>query len=743
MKGDKMSNLDILPLSLRAKNVLKAMNVTDLESLLKVTMNDLSARKNCGQKTINEIISFIESQKNPVNSQVLNFSSTNIDEISVPYHVYNRRLDSIFWSARAFNLIKEKKLNVLADLARLEKYEILDFKNTGQTVLKEVESVLNDYGLSVGIKKLKTIDDTDFDAEMYKAYQELVHLDLISFTNKSPVEVMRYFEYFSDDDVIIKYSSAEIFSKFLYNKLLDFSEQLKTEREKYIYEHRIFPVKRNIDEKPLKLEEIGQIFNCTRERIRQSEQEILNELQIFLKPCDKYFEYVFIKNRTMEKDVIVEMNRLTRIYKEKTFDVLDKIFSGFKASKHVSFYKNEYEKLNSDNSKIRDSLVSVLAMPADIDSVVDELNESFGFDNIQIQAILRILEADGKLKRIEGNRLFVIPSDNNTAVANILLRIEKGLHEDDITKIYNEQFSQLMSRNETNRLGAACSTQNPSLFWVDKKTYAHVKFLNLSADKIDLIQAFVFQKLKEYEANGLKNISAIKLYNEFKNIYPDIKYYLFRYVCANNDQFLFDGTSNKDVVSFCKDSLSSRFSLKEKILQEIDISEKPLSSKEIKDRCFLTKSHMNFNLKISELIDDGKIVRLEHDRFCSWKRFKDNFKEHDVIEKNIDQVLSSFDVPVHYHSIKELCETEGDVSGHYPASIYKTILNSMNINGKKVYRNSSFFSYENIGNFNPMDALEKIETNLQIDQLIAAVANYYIAPSRYILTRIGRIRNVA
>ncbi|HRN80050.1 MAG TPA: DNA-directed RNA polymerase subunit alpha C-terminal domain-containing protein, partial [Ferruginibacter sp.] len=70
-------------------------------------------------------------------------------------------LEDLDLSVRAFNCLKAAKINSLSELVQYEQEDLMKFRNFGQKSLSEIDSVLQDRGLSFGmdLSKLKLDDE--------------------------------------------------------------------------------------------------------------------------------------------------------------------------------------------------------------------------------------------------------------------------------------------------------------------------------------------------------------------------------------------------------------------------------------------------------------------------------------------------------------------------------------------------------------------------------------------------------
>jgi DNA-directed RNA polymerase subunit alpha len=95
----------------------------------------------------NHLTIFIESEE----SMVEEMEGTEAEEISGIDAVLARSLDELDLSVRSANCLKNANINTLRDLVRRSEREMLETKNFGRKSLEEVQEILADLGLRLGM----------------------------------------------------------------------------------------------------------------------------------------------------------------------------------------------------------------------------------------------------------------------------------------------------------------------------------------------------------------------------------------------------------------------------------------------------------------------------------------------------------------------------------------------------------------------------------------------------------------
>ncbi|MDA7461680.1 hypothetical protein N8914_06705 [Planktomarina temperata] len=243
--GDvELSNVNF---SVRTRNVLKAANIVFLSDLLQSDSADLLNIQNSGRKTVNEIQNYLkfrgldlDSDENVRISKLLKDRKTvlsahsndqnstlNSMQVTVP----DMLLQSFDFSVRTRNIFLKENINYVSELVKWNEPALLRIKNFGRKSLSEIKLFLTNMGLSLGDNK----------------------------TVFSHPEIE-----FSDPETLV--------GQNFFEDVLHEIQSVKDQRQKDILLSRFgFPAF-------LTLEEIGEKYSVTRERIRQLESKGLDEI---------------------------------------------------------------------------------------------------------------------------------------------------------------------------------------------------------------------------------------------------------------------------------------------------------------------------------------------------------------------------------------------------------------------------------------------------------------------------------
>lgn len=129
-KSDLIENLDI---SIRSKNALQSENIKVVEELLNYSEKDLYNIQNLGKKSIDELLSIINSFKK-------NYTLTNKKHF---IHINQKQyidflVDDLKLSVRCKNALKRENINFLSEILLLSEIEIGKVKNLGEKSKLEI-----------------------------------------------------------------------------------------------------------------------------------------------------------------------------------------------------------------------------------------------------------------------------------------------------------------------------------------------------------------------------------------------------------------------------------------------------------------------------------------------------------------------------------------------------------------------------------------------------------------------------
>lgn len=226
-----------LNLSVRLTTVLNKLNIITIRDFKNYTLCEIQSTKNCGHKTIEELRHLIDNFENEIwVKQIIEENLTFLlaqnekEKIRIDSSVKDISISCLALSVRLTNVLRKLNVDTLGDLEKFSIQNIKQSKNIGKKTVEELRTFLNRIGQA---SNLETLVGTIIE----NLPTELDLNDLISFINR-----------------------------FL-NGL--------PEREREIFLYRLGGTS---DEKIFTLDEVGEKFALTRERVRQIEGNIIRKL---------------------------------------------------------------------------------------------------------------------------------------------------------------------------------------------------------------------------------------------------------------------------------------------------------------------------------------------------------------------------------------------------------------------------------------------------------------------------------
>lgn len=276
-------------LSNRAIHVLKSSQIIRRSQLLKLTYLDIEKLKNAGQKTVDEICSYIEGVKSgsiqlPIKKETVSKEPANFIDASI---------DSFDFSVRARNCLLRSGITTVAQLVLLTREDLMNIRNMGQKTVEEILGFIELIKDSDEFKALSVNDDnnsatTEISDEIIRkkilalynednfagfSFEDFKNkIDLTEYIDESRLKSVIGFMISSVDLEYVDYRCYRVYYKFK-----DYLEQIFDENDR----DHIIVLKRLNGET---LESIGREFDITRERVRQLSKKG------FVKICKKHFD---------------------------------------------------------------------------------------------------------------------------------------------------------------------------------------------------------------------------------------------------------------------------------------------------------------------------------------------------------------------------------------------------------------------------------------------------------------------
>lgn len=360
-KNDLIQDLEI---SIRSKNALQIENIKTVGDLLNYSEKDLYNIQNLGKKSINELLSIINSfKKNYTLINKKHFINTDQKQY------IDFKVDELKLSVRCKNALKRENINFLSEILLLNEIEIEKIKNLGEKskleilnfqkeiILEEINN-LTSYSqefinliknLEQEFNEVIIFSQTIID-EIYSIFlQEKNEFDfkirddyflkkLLSIKNirdnfkNNMLQNIKLYEFGCSLDTIANNSILKI-TELREDLLIELLEEKKIdiiEGDKYIISKPSIRniLKKYLDNNKIKereysifcsrlegktLEELGTSFGVTRERVRQIEVKILEKIKNNFVREDKYC-YLYENYDISEEDFNIAFKEEKEVY---------------------------------------------------------------------------------------------------------------------------------------------------------------------------------------------------------------------------------------------------------------------------------------------------------------------------------------------------------------------------------------------------------------------------------------------
>ncbi|SDY13403.1 sigma factor-like helix-turn-helix DNA-binding protein [Acinetobacter kyonggiensis] len=433
------------------------------------------------------------------------------------------------------------------------------------------------------------------------------------------------------------------------------------------------------------LEEIGGMFNVSRERIRQKESKIK---KIFISHMRLSQDNIwFLLKKYMNKDITLKLDSLFSCFKnEKDF---------FDFMSEISGKKNlhEYVYPNIDNGVLNTFFVEN-GSPLNLFLVKDYLEE---LNIADVDNILNLLVAEDII-RISGDQIWPKHLSKSEAAACVLLKYKKGLPWLDVSKLVNENGFSRTPLYEIRVDSEAFHDQNYILL-AGVGVYKHIKFIDQSIVLDDL-----FMELMEYQARNQSTVFHLnQCYGDSEYLkkydYYDIRYYVKNF--GEDYGFYFNGRSQSDSVSIKKNF--KKITQKEVIIQTMNRLGSPLTRAEIAN-LLKSKSAGHAAFYLDQLMGESKVVQVKYMLYTT----PDIAYKHIDINSHIDAiscVLKEYDMPVEPSILKNELNSKFNqsFSKHFYASIARLYCEKQGW-----YRKQSIYSFKETPYESLKDVLDKV-----------------------------------
>lgn len=360
-----------LPISKRSKNVLSSISITNAEQLLSLDENTLYRIRNAGKSSVEEIINYINSNRDSLIKESLSKESSKYKFFLEHYTNFsgNTLLNSIPMSSQ---LLKELECNNVYSLCELIVNKINVSKFNESEYLKIYDYFHNmaygqlalNYSNAISLCFVKI----PFSLKEYSEYDNIKVSDLVNY-------IINNFSSFTIEEMI----NAKLYLNWLNIHHID-------NMEEYIFEQLELSDKQESiigKRMHMTLEEIGNIYGLTRERVRQIESKtnkkientikkipfnllnlnkiyeasLMNDRELFLMYIDCKLDNNFITVKEENKVLFVpkyHLKKIEKLLRERKIELEQNGFIVYndKMYPEVLKYTIKYLGLNMNNEKI-------------------------------------------------------------------------------------------------------------------------------------------------------------------------------------------------------------------------------------------------------------------------------------------------------------------------------------------------------------------------------------------------------
>ena len=450
-------------------------------------------------------------------------------------------------------------------------------------------------------------------------------------------------------DSFLKSSDVSVFSSI--SKLINYAvEIIENETEQEIIKAR------HLDENILTLQEMGDKFGVTRERIRQKDRDAVNKVRGFIlmfsqdnmisnfkKEIDNYFfsNNCFI-SKTRAKEIVKTGSKPIGLYIESISESLGGFLNEwfFYSEKFQGWFAKEDIKHKNERDFVSTPLLDLdlAAQGSEWPITLFSLSNLMHLPECVVKDKV-VLSSGLYLKELQ-NGIFVrqrrkMPVKN--AVRYALRRYKRGMSLEEVKSNCLEMFDLNLS---IGAIGSALG-ELPDGLIVNTGTYALYENLNINDRQISATRDFC----KTYLLKEQKYISAFVIFNSLKRQgdihekYGDLDNgHVFFGVCQDDESFI---TKKGFMLGLNISSFKGRYiSLTREIVDLMNRERRPLSVKEITDKLSATRCLMPSSLQ--NMLENRKNAAIFEKVGSAYSLIGNNahleIDEEDLFEVDFDEI---------------------------------------------------------------------------------------------------------
>lgn len=594
------------------------------------------------------------------------------------------------------NAIVSKNINQSnSDVDRIEK--ILLPKTVLST--EQLEIPLNQLALSTQFKKLikrisKTIDNVN-------VAQDILNINPIVFSKLTAVGtkyVSQLIELQNSLPNILEAQTQKI-ALFKENYSIEFNDidnLLIEDIENYLW--TLNEMKMDIalsrwgfNHQHESLEEVGKRYQVTRERIRQLEKSINANLPLHLTIQSKVL-WVNIREK-MTENLKVLLPNLAKCF------ATDKLFFAFiELCCQVESDSIRHIMIPKINHKILNPIFCTHQSPVTQEIVINELMSNYGYSKAAAIHGIKHLENIDKILITEQG-IFPKNLGRAEAVAHVLTFHPAGLPWKDISRIVNIKGFSKSKLDETRATHGF--NDSDYIYLCSNGTFRNLIFLDLEQFDISQVMQHLLNYFKNYQ---LTSLHLHDYFYQSKGNRVEIEYFTLRHIIREYGEeygLYFNGQSGADSVSLNAEvRLISQADVIVKVLNESKVA---MTKQEIAER-LRSKSLGHANFYINNLIEEGKVVRIDHMVYTTTEKAFRNIDTKSIM-RIIQDIINISNIIVEADVFREYVNMELNLSysKYFYISLVKNQLKELGW-----YRNSTLFSKKTIPYKNLLDICKKL-----------------------------------
>ncbi|MBK3333130.1 hypothetical protein GWK41_08610 [Persephonella atlantica] len=569
-------------------------------------------------------------------------------------------IDNLPISKRVLNALKRNGIKTIKDLSCLSDKDLYILPGISRKSIEEIREALEKYNTEANIEEGAIIENNE--------------------SNKK------------ENECIIKNVNINV----ILENIKSFIEATLDEREKLILHNRFLYFQ--------SLQEIGDIFGISRERIRQIENRLIRKVNKYLN-----FEELF------QQDIIlVDAEELSKDYL-LSLEIFKKICIKFhkmnvlRIQNKVLIVKWKKDKVGKIKKEIKDLLFKI-GLPIEIGKI-EEILKKHEFYRYFIDIVLEELRAIKKNEKI----VYYQKLSKTTIAELILIGTSKPLHFNEVTEIFKDLSGKRISSHQVESL----LQKNENIYMVDKGTFFLKEkiYENLGIYLIKLIKDLSYEILKDIgkPSDTIFLLNKLKYYLDLPEI---INPYLLKSILKEDKRFI---SGRKFEIWLKEFRIEKRLEYEDLILGILENSEKSVSISAIQEKLRAIGRDIPY-VTINMIFNkSNKIIRVDENLYTSIKKLNINEKDFIFFENVAFNLLEEYQFPLSLDFIAEKIKKENQkyqfINRHILYSIYKGIDEFKIISERLVRLKDFMHDFKNYGDIFEY-ILEKEGKPLKIKHLL-------------------------